>query len=137
LVKYVNDTTCIESRQLAGFFVGWPNPPSKETFLKILRGSYRVILAMDGDRVVGFINAVSDGVLSAYIPLLEVLPAYQSKGIGAELVSRMKHELGHLYMIDLLCDENLMPFYEKLGMRKATGALIRNYENQNGKGRNQ
>jgi len=35
-------------------------------------------------------------------------------------------------MIDLLCDEELIPYYEKQGMSKATGALIRNYENQNG-----
>ena len=44
----------------------------------------------------------------------------------------MKEELSHLYMIDLLCDEELLPYYEKQGMTKATGALIRNYKNQNG-----
>ncbi|MBT4793267.1 MAG: GNAT family N-acetyltransferase, partial [Halobacteriovoraceae bacterium] len=47
-------------------------------------------------------------------------------------VARMRTELNHLYMIDLLCDEELIPYYEKQGMSKATGALIRNYENQNG-----
>ena len=44
----------------------------------------------------------------------------------------MHEELKNLYMIDLICDENLIPYYEKLGMQKATGALIRNYDNQNG-----
>ena len=87
---------------------------------------------MDDDRVIGFITAISDGVLSAYIPLLEVLPAYQGQGIGGELIARMKSELSHLYMIDLLCDEKLISYYEKHGMTKASGALIRNYERQNG-----
>lgn len=32
------------------------------------------------------------------------------------------------------CDEELILYYEKQGMKKATGALIRNYENQNGRG---
>ena len=131
MIKYGVDTD-LEVSQLKGFFVGWPNPPSEDVFLRILEGSYKSIVAFDDEKVVGFITAISDGVLSAYIPLLEVLPEYQSKGIGKELVSKMKTELSHLYMVDLLCDEELIPYYEKLGMNKATGALIRNYENQSG-----
>ena len=118
--------------KINGFFIGWSNPPSNETFLKLFQGSYRVVVALDNKKVIGFISAISDGVLCAYIPLLEVLPEYQSKGIGQKLLSRMKEELSHLYMIDLLCDEELLPYYEKQGMIKATGAIIRNYENQNG-----
>ena len=37
----------------------------------------------DAGRVVGFVTAISDGVLSAYIPLLEVLPEYQGAGSAA------------------------------------------------------
>ncbi len=33
------------------------------------------------NKVVGFITAISDGVISAYIPLLEVLPKYQNMKI--------------------------------------------------------
>lgn len=135
MIRYQAGIENIGPGQLSGFFVGWPNPPSQETFLKLLEGSYRVVLALEDDKVIGFINAISDGVLSAYIPLLEVLPEYQSKGIGKELVSRMKEMLSHLYMIDLLCDEELIPYYEKLEMSRATGAFIRHYENQNGRRR--
>ena len=61
-------------------------------------------LALDGDAVVGFVTAASDGVLSAFIPLLEVLPAYRDRGIGAELVRRLLGQLDDLYMVDLCCD---------------------------------
>jgi ribosomal protein S18 acetylase RimI-like enzyme len=132
MISYIDTVEGIKVEQLEGFFVGWPNPPSNNRFLDMLKGSYKVVIALDGNRVIGFINAISDGVLSAYIPLLEVLPEYQSKGVGSELVERMKEELSHLYMIDLLCDEELIPYYEKQGMMKATGVMIRNYENQNG-----
>jgi hypothetical protein len=44
----------------------------------------------------------------------------------------MRDELSHLYMIDLICDSELIPFYEKLGMSKSYGAIVRNYEMQNG-----
>jgi len=43
----------------------------------------------ENGRVVGFVTAVSDGVVSAFLPLLEVLPEYQGRGIGSELVRRM------------------------------------------------
>jgi len=117
---------------LEGFFVGWPNPPSSKTLIKILKGSYKYIVAKDDNKVIGFITAISDGILSAYIPFLEVLPEYQSCGVGKQLVSKMRDELSHLYMIDLICDSELIPFYEKLGMSKSYGAIVRNYEMQNG-----
>jgi ribosomal protein S18 acetylase RimI-like enzyme len=125
----------VSADMLDGFFVGWPNPPAPETHLKLLQNSYKVVFAIDEDakQVVGFITAISDGVLSAYIPLLEVLPEYQNKGIGKELVERMLHELNDLYMIDLLCDEDLQPYYEKCQMIKAQGMFKRNYEKQSGR----
>lgn len=131
MIEYSNNLESINEDQLSGFFVSWPNPPSEKTFLKLLKNSYKVIMAKDQGRVIGFITAISDGVLSAYIPLLEVLPDYQGRGIGHELVLRMKEELSHLYMIDLICDEGLISYYEKLGMTKATGVMIRNYQKQN------
>ena len=132
-IKYITDTQNITVDQLNGFFVGWPRPPDNKTFLKLLESSYRVVLALSEKKVIGFITSVSDGVLSAYIPFLEVLPEYQSRGIGRELISRIKKELNHLYMIDLLCDEKLVSYYEKLGMHRAVGVMIRNYDNQSGK----
>ncbi|WP_059170442.1 GNAT family N-acetyltransferase [Bacillus sp. FJAT-27445] len=117
---------------LHGFFVGWLNPPSPETHLKLMKNSSHIVIAVDDEKVVGFITAISDGVLSAYIPFLEVLPEYQGKGIGKELVKRMLEQLGSNYMIDLCCDDELVPFYEKFGMFKSNGMLFRNYDRQSG-----
>lgn len=116
-----------------GFFVGWPNPPSPTTHYRILHNSAAIVLArIEDGTVVGFITAVSDDVSCAYIPHLEVLPAYQGQGIGTELVRQMLAKLRHLYMIDLVCDPELQPFYERAGMRKVTGMLVRNYDRQAG-----
>ncbi|MBM3134089.1 MAG: GNAT family N-acetyltransferase [Chloroflexi bacterium] len=131
---YRDSVEGLTPEQLQGFFVGWPNPPSPEVHLRLLRQSAVVILAQDTETqaIVGFMTAITDGVLAAYIPFLEVLPSYQHRGIGRVLVSRMLERLKQFYMIDLLCDEELQPFYESLGMHRAVGMLWRNYEHQAG-----
>ena len=132
MIEYIYNLAEMETKDIYGFFVGWRNPPNNETFLKILKNSYRVVCAVEGDKLIGFTNAISDAVLSAYIPLLEFLPEYQGGGIGKRLVKLMLESLSDLYVIDLLCDQSLLTFYEKLGMKPSTGVLIRNYDNQNG-----
>lgn len=127
MIKYIYSIKNINPDDLRGFFEGWDNKPSREKHYKILSNSQYVILALDGEKVIGFINAVSDKVLSAYIPLLEVLPGYRGRGVGKELVSRMLKALNDYYMIDLCCDANLAGFYSKLGMSRITGMIIRNY----------
>ena len=131
LIDYRDDLRGITPDQLAGFWVGWPSPPTPETHLRILEGSEAVVLATDpgaGDRVVGFITAVGDGVLAASIPLLEVLPEYQGRGIGTELVQRMLARLGDRYMVDLSCDEDVVPFYERLGLTPYRAMVLRRHE---------
>lgn len=125
----------ISEKMLNGLFVGWPNPPAPNTHLKLLENSSHIVLAIDEntEQVVGFITAISDGVLSAYIPLLEVLPDYQKRGIGKQLISQMLKQLEDIYMVDLMCDKDLQPYYEKLGMIKSTGMIVRNYNMQSGK----
>lgn len=129
MIEYVNYIDGIELHNISGFFVGWPNPPSPQKHLELLKNSDYIWLAVDNERVVGFVTAISDNVLSAYIPLLEVLPGYQGLGIGTELVRRMLDSLRDLYMIDLMCDENLTNFYKRLGMSPSHGMIIRNIKN--------
>lgn len=59
-------------------------------------------------------------------------PDQLHRGIGQELTRRMLERLGHLYMIDLLCDPELQPFYAKVGMRLAAGMFVRNFDRQSG-----
>jgi ribosomal protein S18 acetylase RimI-like enzyme len=129
-IEYTTDIADVEPGHLTGFFERWPTPPSPERHLQILRGSYRVVLAREqGDpQVVGFVNALSDGTLYAFVPLLEVLPSHRHHGIGSELVRRMLTELAGFYAIDLVCDEELASFYERFGMKRATGMVLRRYE---------
>ena len=127
MIYYTDDLASVREDMLHGFFVGWPRRPSAARHLAVLRGSYRSVVAIDDadDRVVGFVNMLSDGVLTAFIPWLEVLPGYQEQGVGGELMRRILDGTDRFYSVDLVCDAELIPYYERFGMRGLTSAMLR------------
>ncbi len=134
-ISYRHYDAGMDSVEIAdGFFDGWPNPPSKAVHRRILEHSYLSVVAVDeeNNRIVGFVNVVSDGVLSAYIPLLEVVREFQGRGVGRRLIEEVVASLSHLYMIDVACDDDLIPFYEKFGMMSGNSMILRNYNRQSG-----
>ena len=118
MVAYRDGLDGLPADQLrGGFFEGWPNPPTPEGHLRHLNGCEAVCLAVDeatGD-VIGFVSVLGDGFSVAFISLLEVLPAWRGQGIGTELMRRVLARLGDRAAIDLVCDEDVVPFYERLG----------------------
>lgn len=135
MIKYIENLENIKAENLTGFFIGWINPPNTDKHLEILKNSTYIILAVEAEtnQVIGFINAISDKVLTAYIPLLEVLPEYKNKGTGQELVKRMFEQLKDYYMVDICCDQELVNFYKKFEMQEIKGMIKRNYKMQCGK----
>jgi|FLOH01.1.fsa_nt_gi ribosomal protein S18 acetylase RimI-like enzyme len=131
-IQYINDPSKISSQALEGFFVGWSTHPSPKNHLKVLTNSTVCWLAMETDRCVGFVYAISDGFFYSYIPLLEVIPDYQGSGIASELLKRIVQSLDSMYAIDIVCDEALKDFYESRGFTSFHGQAIRNYANQAG-----
>ena len=96
--------------------VGWGgmeaelNDPALRDYLRIA--------CYDGEKLVGFLAVVSNGVTDAYIQDVMVHPDYQGKGIGTELMNRAVARLkaDKIYMISVIYgEESLRPFYEKFG----------------------
>ncbi|MCA9880920.1 MAG: GNAT family N-acetyltransferase, partial [Thermomicrobiales bacterium] len=118
MIEYRSDITDLAPEQIQGFFVGWQHPFPPETHLRMLAGSDLAQVAIDADtgRVVGFIAALTDDVQGAFITLLEVLPEYQGQGVGKALLTQMLDRLSHIQTIELMCDTDLVPFYEQFGM---------------------
>jgi ribosomal protein S18 acetylase RimI-like enzyme len=126
-IRYADDLTGLTADHLDGFWVGWPVAPTPDQHLAALRGSEVAVLAIEGasGRVVGFATAVGDGAMAAFIPFLEVLPSHQGRGIGRDLVRQVLERLRGRYAIDLVCDEELVPFYEGLGFTRLVAMSIR------------
>jgi ribosomal protein S18 acetylase RimI-like enzyme len=129
MIYYQTTLNGITASMLTGFFVGWRSPHTSQTHYQILHNSDFIVLAIDTttNHVVGFITCISDGIQSAFIPLLQVLPSYQRQGIGSELVRRLLAQIEHLPAIDLTCAPDLQPFYESLGFTRTVGMCLRQY----------
>ena len=95
--------------------VGW-NRMEKE-YGNPLMTSFFHIAVYDGDQLVGYVDSVSNGVTDAYIQDLIVRPDYQGKGIGTDLMKKMIASLKekHIYMISVIFEESLKPFYDRFG----------------------
>jgi len=126
-MEYIDCIDEVKKEQLQGFFVGWKSPLTPDRHHELLRGSSHFIVAIENDLAVGFITALTDGVNSSFIPLLEVLPEYRNCGIGSELVRRMLAKLENISNVDLICDQEMQPFYERFNMLRSYGMVLRKY----------
>lgn len=97
--------------------VGW-NRMERE-YTSPLLTSYYHIAAYDGNRLVGYIDCVSNGVTDAYIQDLMVHPEHQGRGLGTDLMNRMIRRLKEqrIYMISVVYEESLQPFYARFGFQ--------------------
>ena len=95
--------------------IGWNRMENE--YKNPLLTSYYHIAVYEKEVLIGYIDCVSNGVTDAYIQDLMVHPDYQRRGIGTELMTIMISYLKqkHIYMISVVFEENLKPFYEKFG----------------------
>ena len=95
--------------------VGWNRMENE--YASPLMVSYYHIAVYENDALIGYIDCVSNGVTDAYIQDLMVHPDHQGKGIGTKLMNQMIEYLKekHIYMISVVYEESLKPFYAKFG----------------------
>lgn len=129
-ISYSKNTSALDGLDLSGFFYGWPQKPNETTLRTSIQCADYVVLAIDRkkNKLVGYITAITDHVLVAYIPFLEVEKHYQRRGIGRILLDTLLEEIGDLYMIDLACDKKLANFYKEAGFRSWHAMIKRNYD---------
>jgi ribosomal protein S18 acetylase RimI-like enzyme len=79
--------------------------------------SYFYICCYEKNKLIGFLDVVSNGVTDAYIQDVIVNPEYQGKGIGTNLMNNAIKKLkeDNIYMISVIFDESLLHFYKKFG----------------------
>ena len=97
----------------------WSSAQKPDVLHKALLASHSLITAWDGSKLVGLGNAISDGYLVVYYPHLLVLPEYQRRGIGTELMRRLLARYGEFHQHILVADGRALDFYRKCGFARA------------------
>lgn len=118
----------LRPEQAVGFHKNWALTVAPEKLISMWKGSEYVLLAMEDNRVIGYLAVIGDGQLFAFITSIEVLEEYRGQGIGTKLLKRAFEHYQDRYALDLLCDESVVPFYEKLRMTRVVGMCRRNYK---------
>jgi len=106
--------------------VGWD--ARVEKFKKKLGNTYFCVACFAEDRLVGYLDVVSDGIDDAYIRDLVVHPDYQRRGIGLKLldmvIKRVKSD--GIKMINVIFEPRLEEFYRKANFVIMSAGLIDN-----------
>ena len=102
--------------------VGWTNYTDRpEMLAAAYQNSLCMLGAYDGNKLVGVIRAVGDGVSIVFVQDLLVLPEYQRQGVGTRLLRAVLDQYADVYQIELLTDDTpkTTAFYESLGLTRA------------------
>ena len=95
--------------------VNWSSGHYPDKLVIAMQNFGTVISAWDGDKLVGLINALDDGIMTAYVHYLLIHPDYQKSGIGKELIIRIKEKYHDYLRIVLIAYEKETAFYQHMG----------------------
>lgn len=120
-----SDTRNIEINALQSLFasVQWDSANYPDKLVVAISNSHKVITAWDGDTLVGLMNALSDGIMTAYFHYLLVRPEYHKLSIGRTLVSKMLAEYSDYARKILIAYEQETEFYKQCGFVVGDGKV--------------
>lgn len=126
MIKYLG-TRVFTKEQLQELFksVGWLSANYPERLFKAMNNCETVFTAWDNDKLVGLVNAIDDGELTAYVHYLLVNPEYQGQGIASELLRMVKEKYkNYLYVILVAENKPLIEFYSKNGFEATSDTQV-------------
>lgn len=103
--------------------VGW-EPPCKEQVERALQNTEASFVAYEGEKAVGMVRLLGDGGMSFYIKDFAVLPMYQGRGVGRELMQQVHQyildhiEDGWAVSLELISTKEAIDFYKKQGFEE-------------------
>ena len=95
--------------------VEWLSGNYPDELVVAMRNSGSVFTAWDEDKLIGLINALDDGIMTAYVHYLLVNPAYQGKGIGRKLIRQITEKYKDYLRIVLITYDKEIDFYKHCG----------------------
>jgi ribosomal protein S18 acetylase RimI-like enzyme len=104
--------------------VQWPSLTDAEVVMEVCNAPGAVAyVALSDDRLVGWAQAVGDGVLQSHLSFLAVHPDHRRRGIGRLLLVATFQATGTKRM-DLVTDADASGFYERFTHKSMVGFRI-------------
>lgn len=98
--------------------VEWSSGHYPDKLVTAMKNFETVYAAYDGEKLVGMICAMDDGIMTAYVHYLLVNPEYQGQEIGRTLVEMVKGKYADFLRIVLIAYNSELNFYENCGFKK-------------------
>lgn len=95
--------------------VNWSSGNYPEKLVTAMKKSSSVFTAWDGKKLVGLINVLDDGIMTAYVHYLLINPDFHGRGIGKNLVNCVKKKYKDYLRIVLVAYNKEIGFYEHCG----------------------
>ena len=107
--------------------VGWSDgletDQQKKLFNMPFVNSGLVVSAWEGDHLIGAVRVLTDGIVRSVLYDLAILPEYQGKGIGRELVKRCRECFpGSEWLVQT--DAATAGYYRKMGFNIDTSVFL-------------
>ncbi|MBR4092529.1 MAG: GNAT family N-acetyltransferase [Oscillospiraceae bacterium] len=98
--------------------VKWSSGHYPEKLVVAMKNFETVYSAWDGDKLIGMICAMDDGIMTAYVHYLLVNPDYHGNKIGRTLVEMVKEKYSDYLRIVLVAYNDELNFYENCGFKR-------------------
>lgn len=124
-IEYKYETDGIDWAAAADIFLRAPlgvRDPDK--LCRAFENSYLVCFAFESEKLIGMGRAISDGVYQAAIYDVVLLPEYQNKGIGRQLMKNLYDRLP-VETVILFAAPGKESFYKKIGYHRMLTAMAR------------
>jgi len=118
------DTHDFSERELERLFlsVEWSSGHFPDKLKIAMQNFSTVYSALDGEKLIGMICAMDDGIMNAYVHYLLVDPEYHGQTVGRTLVDMIKEHYRDYMRIAVIAYNDELHFYENCGFRKADDA---------------